>query len=86
MFGLEQNYPNPFNPSTTIAFNVAEERHVRLVVYNNLGMEVGVLANDVFQPGRYVVEFDGSSLPSGVYTCRMTAGEVQHSIRMTLSK
>jgi hypothetical protein len=85
-FALEQNYPNPFNPSTTIAFNVAEERRVRIVVYNNLGMEVAEVANDVFQPGRYQVDFDASSLPSGVYTCRMTAGEVQHSIRMTLSK
>jgi hypothetical protein len=86
VFGLEQNYPNPFNPSTTIAFDVAEERHVRLVVYNNLGMEVGVLANDVFQPGRYHVEFDARSLPSGSYLCRMMAGDVVHTIRMTLSK
>jgi hypothetical protein len=85
-FGLDQNYPNPFNPSTTISFNVAEERRVRLVVYNNLGMEVAELFNDVMTPGRYTVEFDASALPSGSYLYRMTAGEFVQTRQMVLSK
>jgi hypothetical protein len=85
-FGLEQNYPNPFNPSTTIAFNVAEERQVRLVVYNQLGMEVAELVNEVVAPGRYTVEFDASTLPSGTYLYRLMAGDVVQTKQMMLSK
>jgi len=85
-FGLEQNYPNPFNPSTTISFNVAEERSVRLVVYNGLGMEVAGLVNDVLAPGRYAVDFDGRDLPSGTYVCRMLSGDFVQTIQLVLSK
>ncbi len=85
-FGIEQNYPNPFNPSTTISFNVAEERSVRLVVYNNLGMEVGELVNDILAPGRYAVDFDAQDLPSGTYVCRMLSGDFVQTVQMVLSK
>ncbi|MCZ7556700.1 MAG: T9SS type A sorting domain-containing protein [Bacteroidia bacterium] len=86
VFGLEQNYPNPFNPSTSVSFTVAEERAVRLVVYNSLGMEVGELVNDVLPQGRYTISFDASALPSGTYVCRMIAGEYNKTIQMVLSK
>ena len=85
-FGLEQNYPNPFNPTTTINFNVAEERAVRIVVYNSLGMEVAELVNDLVPAGRYSAQFDASTLPTGTYICRMMAGDVVQSIQMVLSK
>jgi hypothetical protein len=86
VFGLEQNYPNPFNPSTNVSFTVAEERAVRLVVYNNLGMEVGELVNDVLPQGRYTISFDARDLPSGTYVCRIIAGDYSKTIQMVLSK
>jgi hypothetical protein len=86
LFSLEQNYPNPFNPSTRIVFNVAEERSVRIAVYNSLGVEVSELVNEVLPAGRYEVAFDASALPSGTYLCRMLAGEFVATQRMTLSK
>jgi hypothetical protein len=86
LFSLEQNYPNPFNPSTSVVFNVAEERSVRIVVYNSLGAEVAELVNDVLSAGRYEVSYDASELPSGTYLYRMFAGEFIATQRMTLSK
>ncbi|MDT8325279.1 MAG: T9SS type A sorting domain-containing protein, partial [Bacteroidota bacterium] len=85
-FGLEQNYPNPFNPSTAIVYNVSEERHVRLAVYNSLGAEVAVLVDDIKAAGQYTVDFDASDLTSGTYIYRMTAGDFVQTKRMTLSK
>jgi len=85
-FSLERNYPNPFNPTTTVTFNMAEERNVRLVVYNALGMEVAELVDDILGAGRYTVTFDASALPSGSYLCRMIAGDFVESMQMTLSK
>ncbi|MBE0644552.1 MAG: T9SS type A sorting domain-containing protein [Bacteroidetes bacterium] len=85
-FTLEQNYPNPFNPTTNISFTVAEERHVRIAVYNSLGAEMAELVNEVLPAGRYDVAFDASALPSGTYLYRMMSGGFVATQRMTLSK
>jgi hypothetical protein len=85
-FSLDQNYPNPFNPSTSISFGVAEERSVRIVVYNQLGAEVAELVNETMPAGQYTTMFDARDLPSGTYICRMIAGDYVKTIQMMLSK
>ena len=74
-FKLYQNYPNPFNPTTTIQFDIPKTLFVTLKVNNVLGQEVATLVNENKNPGRYEINFDASSLPSGVYFYRITAGE-----------
>jgi hypothetical protein len=87
-YTLEQNYPNPFNPTTTIGYGVSGlgSSCVRLAVYDLLGREVAVLVNENKVPGNYQVEFDGTRLASGVYICRMTAGQFVESRKMVLTK
>lgn len=72
-FSLEQNYPNPFNPTTRILFDVPEQARVTLKVFNLLGQEIVTVLDGLRQPGSYSVQFDGSSLPSGVYMYRVEA-------------
>jgi hypothetical protein len=77
IFELAQNYPNPFNPSTTIEFILPEDAIVTLKVYNVLGQEVSVLAdNELYTAGQNIFTFDGSRLASGVYFYRLTAESV----------
>jgi hypothetical protein len=95
-FSLSQNYPNPFNPSTTIQYSLPSQRldgaqgrvgvgsHVTLKVYDVLGREVATLVNETKQPGTYTVQFDGSSLASGVYFYRLHAGSYTNVKRMLL--
>ncbi len=72
-FELFQNYPNPFNPMTTIEFTTAEEVYVSLKVFNVLGQEIKTLIDhQLADPGRQVVDFNGSALPSGVYFYRLS--------------
>jgi hypothetical protein len=74
VFMLHQNYPNPFNPSTMIKFDLPEASLVTIRVYNLLGQEVRVLvADETMSAGYQEIQFDASSLPSGVYLYRMTA-------------
>ena len=70
-FNLEQNYPNPFNPTTNIGFRIPDVGYVTLKVYDVLGRKVATLVSQVEQPGNYQVEFNGSSLASGVYFYRI---------------
>ena len=37
-------------------------------------------------PGRYLLNWDGSDLPVGVYLARLTAGEEERIIKMVLMK
>jgi hypothetical protein len=46
---------------------------VKLSVYDLLGREVAVLADEKKTPGNYTVSFDGSGLPGGIYFYRMVA-------------
>ncbi|MBU0692183.1 T9SS type A sorting domain-containing protein [bacterium] len=66
-YALHQNFPNPFNPTTSIVFDVVEDNHVTLTVYNAMGQEVATLANGLYGNGRHNVEFSSDNLTSGLY-------------------
>ncbi|MFH5883283.1 T9SS type A sorting domain-containing protein [Halalkalibaculum sp. DA3122] len=83
---LSPNYPNPFNPSTTIEYQVAAKGMVNMEVYNLVGRKVQTLVNQVQNPGKYRVTFDGSNLSSGTYFLRIRAGDFQKVQKMTLIK
>jgi len=74
VYSLYQNYPNPFNPTTSIDFDLPEDAIVTLKIYNVLGQEVATLLNhEQYTSGAQTMEFDASSLPSGVYIYRLVA-------------
>jgi hypothetical protein len=85
-FELSQNYPNPFNPTTAIRYSVPMEGLVTLKVYNTVGEEVIILANEVKQAGIYEVEFDASNLPSGIYFYKLQASSFVQVKKMILLK
>jgi len=78
-YTLYQNYPNPFNPTTTIEFDIPNESIVTLKVYNLLGQEVATLLNRENVDFGDAVEFDASSLPSGVYLYRIVAEQIANA-------
>jgi hypothetical protein len=83
-FRLLQNYPNPFNPSTVIKFELLKSSLVTLSVSDVLGRVVSVLVNERKNTGSYEVKFDGSNLASGVYFCRLRAGEFVQTKRLLI--
>ena len=85
-FALEQNYPNPFNPETNIRFTVADARYVSLKVSDLLGREVASLVNEILPSGTYVVRWNASAMPSGVYLCRLTSGSFRGTKKLLLLK
>ncbi|MCU0412371.1 MAG: T9SS type A sorting domain-containing protein, partial [Bacteroidetes bacterium] len=69
-----------------VRYQVPGVSMVDLRVFDLLGREVAVLVNGVRNAGTYDVSFDASSLPSGVYFARITAGMFTATKRMVLTK
>jgi hypothetical protein len=83
---LLQNYPNPFNPATTISYELPSTALVSLRVYNLLGQQIAVLADDVKTAGRYRVTFDAARHGSGVYLVQLRIGATIQTRKMLLLK
>ena len=86
VYSLSQNYPNPFNPNTVISYSVAKEGNVTLKVFNAAGQQVSELVNSVQQAGIYNVEFNASSLSSGVYFYKLESNGFTAVNKMILVK
>ena len=85
-YSLAQNFPNPFNPSTTIRYQIPQDGIVTLKIYDILGSEVATLVNEEKLAGKYEVNFNASSLASGVYIYKIQSGSFINSKKMILLK
>jgi hypothetical protein len=90
-FALYQSYPNPFNYATVIAYDLCEECHVELTVYNILGQSVKVLVDEVQPRSRQLVPWDGTddrgkAVASGIYFYRLKTTGFSEVKRMLLVK
>lgn len=66
-FVLQQNAPNPFNQITTISYELAEDGHVQLMVYDILGKSVATLVEKDQTTGIYSIDFGKGDLEEGIY-------------------
>ncbi|MFZ4589989.1 MAG: LamG-like jellyroll fold domain-containing protein [Ignavibacteria bacterium] len=75
-FSIKQNYPNPFNPNTNIEFSVPKAGNVSVKLFDVSGKEYkSGINNKNLIPGVYKMNFDGSSLPSGIYFYSLIADD-----------
>jgi hypothetical protein len=81
---LFQNFPNPFNPITKINFTIQKRSKLSLKVFDVLGREVVELVKGDIEAGEYEINFDASSLPSGIYIYKLRADSFEQSCKMVL--
>lgn len=67
-------YPNPFSTETTIWFDLPENGHVRLAVYDLNGRCLKSLIDEEMPAGRYETGFSGGQLVPGIYIYRLLTG------------
>ena len=86
-------YPNPFNPTTTIEYSIVQPAHVTLEIYNAAGQLVRRLVDEARLPraGGYTATWNGtdangSVVGSGVYFCRLEAGNQAATKKLVLLK
>ncbi len=85
-YSLSQNFPNPFNVTTAISYQLAAVSQVEMSIYNLLGQRVATLVSGRQQAGAHQVEWDGAEFSSGVYFCRLEAGDFIKVIKLALVK
>jgi hypothetical protein len=85
-YSISQNYPNPFNPVTNIRFNLPQTTHAKLTIYDVLGNEVATLSDEVLKAGSYLVSWNASNQPSGVYFYKLIIDNYVDTKKMVLLK
>ena len=81
-FSLHQNYPNPFNPVTSIKYDLPEQTHVTLTIYDLMGRELTQLINTSQEAGYKSVQWDatdktGKPVSAGVYLYQIQARQIE---------
>ena len=84
---LTDAYPNPFNPSATIKYDLANDGHVEIMVYDATGRLVDELVNQHQTAGYdYSVTWNASNQASGMYFAKMIVGDVVQTQKLVLLK
>ncbi|HTX18595.1 MAG TPA: T9SS type A sorting domain-containing protein [Bacteroidota bacterium] len=85
-FGLDQNFPNPFNPSTSFRFHIGHPAEVSIAIFDILGRMVKTLIAQRLGAGDYTVTWNAGTRSSGIYFCRMRAGDYTEIRKLLLVK
>ncbi len=67
--------PNPFNPVTRVQYYLPERQRVRISVFDASGRMVAMLVDGVEDEGEHSVQWKASGCASGIYFCRLEAGD-----------
>jgi hypothetical protein len=88
---LYPNYPNPFNPVTTLRYDLPEQTHVNITIYDMLGRQVKTLINHTQDAGYRSVIWNatndyGKPVSAGIYLYQIQAGDYISTKKMVLLK
>ena len=78
--------PNPFARTTTLSYFIPSTQRVRLAIYDVTGREVARLVDATESAGSRAVSFNAATVPTGVYFCRLSAGNREVSEKLTVRK
>ena len=85
-FMMHNPYPNPFNPITEIAFEIKNNAHVQVRIYDVSGKEVSVLENGLLSAGSHKLIWDAANYSSGVYLMSIVADGISSTQKLMLMK
>jgi C1A family cysteine protease len=88
---LDYNYPNPFNSTTTVPYAVDRPCAVTIAIFDLAGRLVTILERRRRDPGIFEAVWDGRDeagryVASGIYICRIEAGDFSSSCKIVYVK
>jgi hypothetical protein len=75
-------FPNPFNEKLHINYSLKSAGNIRIVMYNSIGNEVGIIEESEKAAGNYTTVFEGKELATGMYYCKIYSGEKVQIIKV----
>jgi parallel beta-helix repeat protein len=85
-FSAPQNYPNPFNAQTLIQFDLSNDAHVNIEIFDTLGRKIMTLVDSRRSAGSHEVVWDAADQATGVYFYRITVDGSSETRKMSLLK
>ena len=90
-FELYQNYPNPFNSTTTIEYDLKQNSHIELTIYDILGRKIIKLADHNETAGKKSITWNGADkngnpVSTGVYIYNLILDDASFTKKMVLVK
>ena len=85
-FRLYNAYPNPFNPITNITYELPEESHITISIYDLTGRKLEDLVSGTVQAGRFNTTWNAEKYSSGVYLVNMSTPSYTASQKVVLLK
>jgi hypothetical protein len=79
-------YPNPFYSTTNISYSLSNPQNVQIELFDSRGSYVTTIVNGIHTEGEYMIQFDSSMLPSGIYFLSMKTPTINVSKVLLLSK
>ena len=90
-YSLLQNYPNPFNLVTKLRYDLPENSHVNITIYDMLGRAVKTMVNQHQNAGHRSIIWDGTNdydntVSTGIYLYQIQAGAYTRTKKMVFLK
>ena len=90
-FNISQNYPNPFNPLTTLSYDLPENGHVGITIFDIAGERVKTLVNTYQLAGSRSTQWNatndaGTPVSGGLYFYTIRTGGLKQTRKMLLLK
>ncbi len=79
-------FPNPANASAIVSLNLPILMNGKLLLYDQLGRRVSMLANGSFSTGNHRYYIDGTALPSGAYYLKFQTESASKLTRLIFVK
>ena len=67
-------FPNPTENKFAIHYNLERNTHVEITLVNSEGKVINILTDEMQKPDYHIIQFDASSLKSGIYYYIIKAG------------
>ena len=85
-FNINSIYPNPFNPTTTISYSIFHFGFATITAYDIAGSKLETINSEALSPGDYIISWDASKYPSGVYLIRIDIGQYYETQKIAFIK
>jgi hypothetical protein len=73
---LFQVYPNPFNAVTILSYTLPIQERVTVELFTMRGQKIRTVYNQIQSAGQHLLSLDAGGMATGIYLCRIWAGNI----------